>query len=157
MHIGASPSVFLQMGGTRGPAGPPKGSEQASDIKDDKKIKMIDVSCMGSMGSPDDDERDRMRKAAGTGFCRFSNAHAVRDDALDLSISLRAGEETNVDSRSRGDRTGKSPSGKRKRCDGSGTIPWKGEPARVRAPGRPCGRVGLLGCAARSGGGTIEG
>jgi len=39
-------------------------------------------------------------------------AHAVRDNVLDLSISVRTGEETNMDSLSRGDRTGKSPSGK---------------------------------------------
>lgn len=36
----------------------------------------------------------------------------AQDDGPDLSISLRPGKETNVDFRSRGDRKGKSPSGK---------------------------------------------
>jgi len=49
-------------------------------------------------------------KRPATGAVRM--VRGAQEDGLDLSISLRPGKETNVDFRSRGDRTGKSPSGK---------------------------------------------
>jgi len=67
-------------------------------------------------------------------------------NALDLSISLRAGGETNLDFPSSGERTGSSTycnDG----CVGPAPIPSKGEPAVVIAHGGTRTRLVLLGSA----------
>jgi hypothetical protein len=70
-------------------------------------------------------------------------------DPVDLSISVRGGEEANEDSCSSGERRGRSPGGKRSvvgvvwKQDGK-PVPW-----RVRAPWTCWRRVGLFGSAGR--------
>lgn len=62
------------------------------------------ISCMGSIGSCNDDERDGMRKAVSKDYdAVVLMMHLVQEYVLDLSISLRTGKETNMDFFSRGD------------------------------------------------------
>jgi len=60
--------------------------------------------------------------------------HVVQEYALNLSISLRAGKETNLDFFSNGERTRKSSNGNIKSCVYcSKEILWKEEPKMVIA------------------------
>ncbi|KAF1855647.1 hypothetical protein Lal_00046537 [Lupinus albus] len=77
---------------------------------------------------------------------------------LSLSISISGGKETNKDSLSNGERTGKShhengppSSGEASSVADRAQVPWKGAPERVRAPScpdpvAPRGAVGESGC-----------
>ena len=91
-------------------------------------------SCTGSIGSAQAMTGAQHAKG-GRQRARPELCAARTGDGPDLSISLRPGEETNVDSRSSGERTGRSPSGKP-----AGVVAraretrWNAAPERVRAP-----------------------
>ena len=110
--------------------------------------------------------RDRWAPAPRTGAATAKgprhagspNARGARGDGPDLSISLGPGKETDADSRSSGERTGRSPGGKpRGVVERRGGHGWNAGPRRVRAPGGAGGRVAQLGSAARTGGGRAQG
>ena len=62
------------------------------------------ISCMGSIGSSGDDERDRIRQAISSGLIEILMMQGeLQEYVLDLSISLKTGKETNMDFCSRGD------------------------------------------------------